>query len=304
MHQLPSPFRRQPVDPVERTMRELAQQGTGMARIAHVCATFMVVLFSLGSLVALSGAAFSAIVTTVQRGGLPSIPEAISIAVSTLMVVCCDIGLIYAAMTLRVLKARGAEDGQLLHWVVLIGVSVIEAGTYLYMSWLYEHPAGWAWGLVIARALAAPLLSVYLSMARPHPVTPRDILHQAELAQGVQLVRDVIRVAQDPSAPLADKMRLYEASAEMGERDKSRLQQMIGVVQARLAPDTTTPSMEPSTALRIVEAEQPTAVAPTHSQLEDVDGADAGDELEALEELVPRGRYNSRRLSARIEATR
>ncbi len=298
MHQLPSPFRRQPVDPVERTMRELAQQGTGMARIAHVCATFMVVLFSLGSLVALSGAAFSAIVTTVQRGGLPSIPEAISIAVSTLMVVCCDIGLIYAAMTLRVLKARGAEDGQLLHWVVLIGVSVIEAGTYLYMSWLYEHPAGWAWGLVIARALAAPLLSVYLSMARPHPVTPRDILHQAELAQGVQLVRDVIRVAQDPSAPLADKMRLYEASAEMGERDKSRLQQMIGVVQARLAPDTTTPSMEPSTALRIVEAEQPTAVAPTHSQLEDVDGADAGDELEALEELVPRGRYNSRRLSA------
>jgi hypothetical protein len=42
-----------------------------------------------------------------------------------------------------------------------------EAGTYLYMSARYELPTGIAWALVIARAVAAPLLSVYLSMARP-----------------------------------------------------------------------------------------------------------------------------------------
>jgi hypothetical protein len=215
-------------------MRELARQGTAMARVAHLFATLMVVLFSLGSLVALSGESFSAIVATLRQGGVPGIPEAISIAVSTLMVVCCDIGLVYAAMTLRVLQTRGADEGRVLHWAVLVGVSAIEAGTYLYMSAAYERPAGWAWALVIARALAAPLLSVYLAMARAHPVTPRDILHQAELAQGVQLVRDVIRVAQDSSASLADKMRLYEASAEMGARDRERLGQMIAVVRSRL----------------------------------------------------------------------
>jgi hypothetical protein len=316
-----SRWHRPPADPVEQTMRELSRQGTGMARIAHVCATLMVILFSLGSLVALSGAAFSAIVAAMQHGGIPSIPEAISIAVSTLMVVCCDIGLVYAAMTLRVLRTRGAEDGLLLHWIVLIGVSMIEAGTYLYMSALYEHPSEWAWALVIARALAAPLLSVYLSMARAHPVTPRDILHQAELAQGIQLVRDVVRVAQDPAASLADKMRLYEASAEMGERDKSRLQQMIAVVQARLnAPAIPADSSSeqggalPATVLHLLED----AGVDRHPERDDAwGGTDAGAAGEAgnagdavytgedrEDALVPRGRYNTRRITERIEATR
>jgi hypothetical protein len=312
-----SNWRRSSADPVEQTMRELARQGTGMARLAHICATLMVILFSLGSLVALSGAAFAAIVATVQHHGIPSIPAAISIAVSTLMVVCCDIGLVYAAMTLRVLRTRGAEDGLILHWLVLVGVSVIEAGTYLYMSALYEHPAGWAWALVIARALAAPLLSVYLSMARAHPVTPRDILHHAEVAQGIQLVRDVVRVAQDPSASLADKMRLYEASAEMGERDKSRLQQMIAVVHARLqAPAlplaTPATASEPSNALatsvlHLLEEARPEWNQQADAQvLADADAT--GESVEDLEELedalMPRGRYNSRRITERIEATR
>jgi hypothetical protein len=310
-------WRRPAADPVEQTMRELSRQGTGMARVAHISATLMVVLFSLGSLVALSGAAFSAIVAAMQRGGIPSIPQAISIAVSTLMVVCCDIGLVYAAMTLRVLRTRGAADGLLVHWLVLVGVSVIEAGTYLYMSALYEHPLGWAWALVIARALAAPLLSVYLSMAQAHPITPRDILHQAELAQGIQLVRDVVRVAQDPSASLADKMRLYEASAEMGERDKSRLQQMIAVVHARLqtpalplvTPATPATASEPSNALatsvlHLLEDARPEWNQQADAQvLADADAT--GESVEELEDaLLPRGRYNSRRITERIEATR
>lgn len=92
------------------------------------------------------------------------------------MVVCCDIGLVYAAMTLRVLRTRGtSRDEQLLHWFVLVTMATIESGAYLYMSARYEAPIGVAWALVVARAVAAPLLSVYLSMARPHPETPRDI---------------------------------------------------------------------------------------------------------------------------------
>src|SRR5690348_10033868 len=103
------PFlRRQSFDPVERAMHELERQGSGMAHLAHVFATLMVILFSLGSLVALSGDAVSATVATVEHGGLPGIPQSISVLVSTLMVVCCDIGLVYAAMTLRVLRTRGS----------------------------------------------------------------------------------------------------------------------------------------------------------------------------------------------------
>jgi hypothetical protein len=288
------PFvRRASVDPVERAMRELERQGAGMARLAHVFATLMVVLFSLGSLVALSGDAFAAIVGSVEHGGLPGIPQAISVLVSTLMVVCCDIGLVYAAMTLRVLRTRGTgADEQLLHWFVLVTVATIEAGTYLYMSARYEAPTGVAWALVVARAVAAPLLSVYLSMARPHPVTPRDILHQAELAQGIQLVRDVLRVAQDPEASLADKMRLYGASAHMAEADRRRLEGMIAVVQDRLAlpgQSTSEATAEPAIVQGILASDQ----LP-------LDELDAGEEFDPM----PMQRYSARRLTERIEATR
>ena len=306
-------WRRVPLDPVERTIQQLARQGASLARLAHLFATLMVVLFSLGSLAALSGDAISAILVTLAHHGLPSIPQAISVAVSTLMVVCCDIGLVYAAMTLRVLRTRGSDEGQGLHWAVLVGVSIIEAGTYLYMSAMYEQPHGWAWGLVIARAFAAPLLSVYLSMAHPHPVTPRDILHQAELAQGIQLVRDVVRVAQDPSAQLADKMRLYEASAEMTGKDKARLTRMITVVQERLGESGTLLASERASerdkrpALPITEEPlrllEGNAVATQETQ----GGRDSTDDPVLLEEqdgLLPRGRYNTRRITERIEATR
>ncbi len=296
------PFaRRASTDPVERAMRELERQGAGMARLAHLFATLMVVLFSLGSLVALSGDAFGAIVSAVEHGGLPGIPQAISVLVSTLMVVCCDIGLVYAAMTLRVLKTRGtSRDEQLLHWFVLVTVATIEAGTYLYMSARYEAPSGVAWALVVARAVAAPLLSVYLSMARPHPVTPRDILHQAELAQGIQLVCDVLRVAQDPSASLADKMRLYVASAHMAEQDRQRLEGMIAVVQDRIAlPSASADSTyadvpEPPIVAGIV------ALDPGSPDDDDDDTDGDGEEFDPM----PRQRYSARRLTERIEATR
>ena len=331
-----SSWRRVPLDPVERTIHQLARQGTTLARLAHLFATLMVVLFSLGSLAALSGDAISAILVTISHHGLPSIPQAISVAVSTLMVVCCDIGLVYAAMTLRVLRTRGSDEGQALHWAVLIGVSIIEAGTYLYMSAIYEQPHGWAWGLVIARAFAAPLLSVYLSMAHAHPVTPRDILHQAELAQGIQLVRDVVRVAQDPSAQLADKMRLYEASAEMTGRDKARLTRMINVVQQRLGEPALLAPLEP---LRMVEEEpsasgrvdhvahgdygdygdygdrgdrgdhgDPTLTAENGGEANALETDLEGDSDEEIAEGIvvypPRSRYNPRRITQRIEATR
>jgi len=291
------PFaRRATADPVERAMRELERQGAGMARLAHLFATLMVVLFSLGSLVALSGDAFGAIVSAVEHGGLPGIPQAISVLVSTLMVVCCDIGLVYAAMTLRVLKTRGtSRDEQLLHWFVLVTVATIEAGTYLYMSARYEAPTGVAWALVVARAVAAPLLSVYLSMARPHPVTPRDILHQAELAQGIQLVRDVLRVAQDPEASLADKMRLYGASAHMAEQDRQRLEGMIAVVQDRLALPGRS-SSETTVASTIVQG----IVASDEAALSEDEDEERGEEFDPM----PMQRYSAKRLTERIEATR
>ena len=93
-----------------------------------------------------------------------------------------------------------------LHRGVMATVAILEAGTYAYMAWRYETPVSVvAWALILSRALAAPLLSVYLAMARPLPVTARDILAQVELASGLGLIRDAVTIANDASASLTQK---------------------------------------------------------------------------------------------------
>jgi hypothetical protein len=217
------------------------------------------------------------------------------------MVVCCDVGLVYAAMVLRALRTRGAETGYLLHTCVLVIVALIEAGTYLYMSARYEQPSGWAWALILARAGAAPLLSVYLAMAARLPVTSRDMLHQAEVWQGIQLVREVIAVAADPTAPLADKLALYEQSAVMSAADRQRLRAMIAVVQRRQGVQLSQGSPVSHTSSGDIAVHVLPADAADERALASIDADDAGEEDEAP---IPTGRYNAKRLTARLEATR
>ncbi len=201
-------------DPVEAQLADIARQGARMAHVAHVCAAALLILFSAASFVALGGDTFAEIQTRWTAGHELNVAAAISLSVITLMVL--------------------ALGEQWLHVLVMVSVAAIEAATYCYMAWRYEHPAtALAWALIVVRAAAAPLLAVYLSMARPLPVTARDILAQAELASGAGVIRDVVREAQDGSAPLADKIALYGASAVMAAPDRARLEGMLAVVQRR-----------------------------------------------------------------------
>jgi hypothetical protein len=121
-------------------------------------------------------------------------------------------------------------------------VAVLEAGTYAYMAWRYEAPMSVvAWALILSRALAAPLLSVYLAMARPLPVTARDILAQVELASGLGLIRDAVMIAHDPHASLGEKVTLFGASAVMTPQDRERLDGLLAAVQAHQAWRGATP---------------------------------------------------------------
>ncbi|HEY7094200.1 MAG TPA: hypothetical protein VH393_13540 [Ktedonobacterales bacterium] len=90
-----------------------------------------------------------------------------------------------------------------------------------------------AWALILSRALAAPLLSVYLAMARPLPATARDILAQVELASGLGLIRDAVTIANDTSASLSQKVALFGASAVMTPQDRERLNGLLDAVEAQ-----------------------------------------------------------------------
>jgi len=219
-------------DAVGEQMKDLARQGSGMARVAHACSLLLIILFSAGSLIALSGEALASILSQWQHSGMLDIPAIISVAVSTLLVLAMDTAMLYAASVLRVMNARRADASEKrLHQLVMGVVAILEAATYAYMSATYDHPSSAvAWALILARAGAAPLLAVYLSMARPLPVTSRDILAQAELASGMGVLRDVVNVANDTDATLDAKMRLYGASAVMQPTDATRLDGMIAAV--------------------------------------------------------------------------
>jgi hypothetical protein len=213
-----------------------------MARLAHVCASLMLVLFSAGSLVALGGDALLSVLDGAQQGHA-DVPAAISLGVSTLLVLCMDVAMLYAASMLRLLGMRRAEPRSMrLHRGVMTTVAVLEAGTYAYMAWRYETPVSVvAWALILSRALAAPLLSVYLAMARPLPVTARDILAQVELASGLGLIRDAVTIANDASASLSQKVALFGASAVMTPQDRERLDGLLAAVEAQHGPQETVP---------------------------------------------------------------
>ena len=219
-------------DAVADQLADIARQGSGMARLAHVCASLMLVLFSAGSLVALGGDALLSVLNGTQQGHV-DMPAAISLGVSTLLVLCMDVAMLYAASMLRLLGMRRAEPKSMrLHRGVMTTVAVLEAGTYAYMAWRYETlVSAVAWALILSRALAAPLLSVYLAMARPLPVTARDILAQVELASGLGLIRDAVTIANDATASLSQKVALFGASAVMTEQDRERLDGLLAAVE-------------------------------------------------------------------------
>jgi hypothetical protein len=241
-------------DEVADQLADIARQGSGMARLAHVCASLMLVLFSAGSLVALGGDALLSVMEGAQKGHV-NLPAAISLGVSTLLVLCMDVAMLYAASMLRLLGMRRAEPRWMrLHRGVMATVAVLEAGTYAYMAWRYETPVSVvAWALILSRALAAPLLSVYLAMARPLPVTARDILAQAELASGLGLIRDAVTIANDTAASLSQKVALFGASAVMTPQDRERLDGLLAAVEAQQGSRDGT-SLPPASATdRLVE---------------------------------------------------
>lgn len=220
-------------DSVAAQLRDLERQGGAMARLAHIAAGLLLAAFSAGSLVSISHAAFIAFLAALGAHQA-DIPDAISLAVNLLLVLAADVALLYAASVLRVLIAAQAPTCERrVHVWAMVGASLLEASTYLYLAWQFDRPSDlFLWTIVLARAIGAPLFAAYLSMARPLPVAPRDVAYQASLAAGRGVVRDVAILAADPGAPLERKARIYTASALMTTQDRTRFDGIIDAVAA------------------------------------------------------------------------
>lgn len=219
-------------------LRDIERQGGGMARFAHLCAGALLVAGSLGSLISISAQAFAAFLAAAQAGRL-DLPDLLNAVVGVLLVLAGDAALLYAASMLRVLRSSQAPREEMrVHLWVMIGVSILEAGTYLYMAWLFDRPSNFVlWLIDIGRAIAWPLLCSYLSMARPLPVGPRDIMYHSALASGKGVVRDIATLSADPAAPLHHKVRIFRAASNMTQGDRAKLDTLV--TELTTAPEAT-----------------------------------------------------------------
>lgn len=205
-------LQRGPVDTVKEQLDEIESRGRTTIWLAHIAAFLVLVVFSMGSLVGLTGDSLNALLSQWRAGSGTNITAAIAISVSTLLVFAMDIGMYYAAMRVRIMKRRGQGDSVSLDWSVIIAVGVVEALSYAYMSYLYDHPTGVIWLLIILRALAAPALAAYLSLAETSPVGERDIVQSVERVVAHGVITEMTRIAGDTTAPLERKLALYKGA--------------------------------------------------------------------------------------------
>lgn len=217
---------------IDAKLRAIERQGTIGVRFGHALSYLLVFTFSVGALIALAGDALRTFLAASQRGSV-DIPSLISFVVSFVLVFAMDTSMVLAATHVRMLRQRH-QAGMAIHVVVIVVVCAVESATYLYMSYLYDHPGQQVavWAILSVRALVAPAMAVYLSLARALPIGARDINTQVETVTGRGVLMDMTRIANDRDASTERKVALYRAAAVMDADDASRLDAIITAERA------------------------------------------------------------------------
>lgn len=223
-----------PQERIERNLAKLEKQGAGMVRGAHIFATLLVIATSLATLISLATTSINIVQADWQRKRQVNVPLTVNLAITGLIVLACDTAMLYAANRVRVLSQRRAGFWPIaMHTTIMLLVGALEATTYMYMLFKYEAPPAsdhMAGFLIVVRAVAVPIVSIYLSMAERFSITPSDIALQNELALGMGVLTDMVHLAHNPLAEMPQglprKLAMYEAAAELSEGQRHKLIRM------------------------------------------------------------------------------
>lgn len=220
--------RQQALAEVNGALKKIEQQNRGIVRVANGFAYLLIVATSVASLISLGRDTVKHLTWPITGDSFPSVCGTVILLT---LVMAMDTGSLFAAAKVRTLMGR--DDGSreiYMHVAIMIGVSAMEAATYIYMMFLFETPHDGVTGsLVVARGLAVPVLALYLALARPMTVTTSDMAHQSGLITGKAVLSGLIELAVDPGADtsqLARNIAMYAAAAPMSEKEKLRLRNM------------------------------------------------------------------------------
>lgn len=220
-------------DPVQRAQREMEHRGRVLTAVMHFASYVMLVLFSLGSAVGITGDLVRHVLA-VGPLSWAALTSNIVILVSLALVLCMDLGDIYAAFNLRD-RARRQEPfnlGYVWDIAAIVVATGLEGGTFIYMSFHYDSVVGTGLAiLVIGRGIFAPLYAIYLNMARPTPPGVADVSYRMFMGSAAGVERKIVAIANDPDATLVDGVAMMRASARINKQDNSTLDAMMAAAE-------------------------------------------------------------------------
>jgi len=302
----------------ERVKRaHVSDHGAFMRSLGRAWAVPMTLVFSSGALITLGQTQIAALVDAYQHHRPLDYVTLALLAITFVIVGGMDLTLLNSAVELRDARLRGVDPAKdpytrgarLRVWLV----SAVESATFMAVAYQLDRPPSLAqdvaaclvaWGFIAARALTAPVCAMYLATLGKRALVRREMYGNLLLTIGgtIQQIIENLQLAADERLieplwrmqVLVDRASRARSDDEMDRFDDELLRALGELRHLRDRLHGAGGTGAPAAAAPVV------AAAAGRPDAGDADARAAG----ADEETPPSGRYNAKRLDARLAATR
>jgi hypothetical protein len=309
----------------------VSDHGAFMRGLGRAWAIPMMLVFSSGALITLGQTQIAVLLSQYQHHQPFDYVTLALLAITFVIVGGMDLTLLNSAVELRDARLRGVDPStdpytrgaRLRVWLV----SLVESATFMAVAYQLDQPPSFdrdpsaclvTWGFIAARALTAPVCAMYLATLGKRALVRREMYGNLLLTIGgtIQQIIENLQLAADERLieplwrmqVLVDRASRARSDEEMDRFDDELLRALAGL---RLLRDRLAHGAQDIPAERgnhggvaaygapvvVAAAEESTAganpAAQTHAEAE-----------EGEETVMPTARYNGRRVTARLEATR
>jgi hypothetical protein len=312
----------------------VSDHGAFMRGLGRAWAIPMTLVFSSGALITLGQRQIAALVGQYQHHQPLDYVTLVLLAITFVIVGGMDLTLLNSAVELRDARLRGVDPStdpytrgaRLRVWLV----SLVESATFMAVAYQLDQPPSFdrdpgaclvTWSFIAARALTAPVCAMYLATLGKRALVRREMYGNLLLTIGgtIQQIIENLQLAADERLieplwrmqVLVDRASRAHSDEEMDRFDDELLRALAGLrtLRERLAQAERSgaaslevvPTVVTSTADGSAGADQAAQTHPVgEGALPSGTRADLPDEMAA----IPTARYNGRRVTARLEATR
>jgi hypothetical protein len=317
----------------------VSDHGAFMRSLGRAWAIPMTLVFSSGALITLGQNQIATLFAAYQHHQPLDYVTLALLAITFVIVGGMDLTLLNSAVELRDARLRGVDPAKdpytrgarLRVWLV----SAVESATFMAVAYQLDQPPAFgrdpgacvvAWGFIVARALTAPVCAMYLATLGKRALVRREMYGNLLLTIGgtIQQILENLQLAADERLieplwrmqVLVDRASRAQTDEEMDRFDDELLQALASLRSLRdqlafASPTTVLPTIpaadQASDEIGRAGSRHPAGADGDRVVNGGAKGSatamDGGSADDAVAEM-PLARYNGRRVTARLEATR